>query len=152
MAERHRFLREVVTADVPSQYSLESGPLVLLTLRDFSSKVKSGLSTLCQVSRAVASRTEAASRSACLPHMAKTEHTFDNVRYEAMRCAVDQRAFSSDADGGENIVAGTHDLAYPRLFEFFDSLGCRGLQLVLEDYKAYQLEITLGCPTFHPLQ
>ena len=69
-----------------------------------------------------------------------------------MRCTVDQRALSSNANRSENIVACTHDLPYPGLFECFDSLSCRYLQLILKDYEAYHFEIAFCCLTLHSLQ
>lgn len=69
-----------------------------------------------------------------------------------MRRAINQRAFSGNADCSENIVAGAHNLSYAGLFEYFDSLSSRCLQLILEDYKAYQIKITFCCLTLHLLQ
>ncbi len=126
--------------------------LCSLTVRAFSSNVKRGLSTLCHIRRALGSRTEATFSSAFQSHTTKIGHTFDNVRNEAMRRAVDQRAFSGNADCSENIVASTHDLSYTGFFKYFNSLRTRSLQLVLEDYEAYQIKITLRCLTLHLLQ
>ena len=50
-----------------------------------------------------------------------------------MSCAVNQATLSSDTDGGQNIVAGTHDVPDIGLVKFIDDLGGGRFQLVLED-------------------
>jgi hypothetical protein len=53
--------------------------------------------------------------------------------HEAMRIAVDDSAFPSHADGGQNVVACAHDIPNSGFIQLFDDLGGDFLEFVFED-------------------
>lgn len=115
------------------------------------SSTKSGLSTLCQLSRALGSCASPKIRISPSAAAQESERTFSNVRDETMRGAVDQGTLSCHAYRSENVVACTHHLPDPCLAKFLYRASCCRLQLVLKNDETYEVEATFGLLALHLL-
>lgn len=54
------------------------------------------------------------------------------MRNEAVARFVNEITLPGNADGGQNIVSGTHHLPYPSFRKLVKNVGSSGLQLVLK--------------------
>ena len=70
--------------------------------------------------------------------------TLKKSRHETVRVTVEKTAFSGNANRREDVVACNHHSGNVGVFELLQHFRCAGLQLVLENDEADEIEISFN--------